>query len=83
MLTIPLSEDVEARLRAQAAAAGQDPGTYAAGLIERLTRTPRTLRDISGPLTDEFATLGMTDDELGDMLEQVKHEMRRTRRAGS
>jgi hypothetical protein len=32
----------------------------------------RTLREISGPAYDEFLASGMTDDELGDLLERAK-----------
>jgi hypothetical protein len=82
MVSIPISGEVEARLRARAAAAGQDVVTYAAKVLERLSQPPRTLGEISGPLAEEFRASGMTDDGLGDLLEEVKHEMRRQRRDG-
>ena len=81
MLSIPLSGEVEARLRARAAALGQDVVTYAAKVLERLSQPPVTLREISGPLADEFRSSGMSDEQLGDELEKAKHEMRRERRA--
>lgn len=34
------------------------------------------LEEISGPIYQEFLRSGMTDEELGDMLEEAKHAMR-------
>lgn len=80
MASIPLTGEVEARLRARAAAVGQDVVTYTSKLLERLSLPPVTLKEISGPLSEEFRKSGMTDDQLGDMLEQEKHAMRRDQR---
>ncbi len=80
MVSIPLTGEVEARLRARAAAVGQDVVTYTSKLLERLSLPPVTLKEISGPLSEEFRKSGMTDEELGDMLEEAKHEARREQR---
>lgn len=78
MISIPVSGEVEARLRARAAALGQDVVTYATKALERLSQPPVPISEISGPLSEEFKKSGMTDDELGDLLEEAKHEMRRS-----
>lgn len=75
-ITITIPAEKEARVRDKAAAAGQDPLTFVAQAALRAIDAP-TLAEISGPLQAEFAATGMTDDELGDFLEDVKHKMRR------
>jgi len=79
-LSVPVSPKAEARLRERAAAAGIDIETFAARELERLAARPRSLAEISGPLYQEFLASGMTDDQLGDLLEQAKHETRAQRR---
>lgn len=79
-LAITPSPAAEDRLRAKAAAAGVDVSTYAADELERSLALPRSLREISGPAYDEFLKSGMTDDELGDLLEGAKHAIRAERR---
>jgi hypothetical protein len=80
-LTIPISPEAEERLKAKAAAAGMDVVTYAARELERSFSAPRSIGEISGPAYEEFLHSGMTDDELGDLLEQAKHAMRAERRS--
>lgn len=80
-LKVPISSRAEAMLREKAAAVGQDVVDYAAGVLERVAEPPASLREISGPLLDEFKTSGMTDDELGDLLEDAKHRTRRNQGA--
>ena len=78
-LTISLSPPVEAKLRKRAADEGKDATTYASQLIEQAVGRS-TLDEILAPVRAEFAASGMTEDELGDLLEDAKHEMRRDRR---
>jgi len=54
--------------------------TYAAALIEQTTRSPLSLKEISGPVADDFSKSGMTEDELSDLLEVAKHKMRAEKR---
>ena len=82
-LEVSISPDTEAKLREKAAAVGEDVAAYAAGILERIAEAPLSLREISGPLFDEFKASGMTDDELSDLLEEAKHRMRRQQRTGS
>jgi hypothetical protein len=56
-----------------------DVETYAAALIEQSAKPPLTLAEISGPIAEDFARSGMTEDELGDLLEEAKHLMRAER----
>jgi hypothetical protein len=80
LLSIPISTEAEVQLRARASAAGVDLATYVGSLVEETARPPLTLEEISGPIADDFAATGMTEDELGDLLEEAKHEMRAERR---
>jgi hypothetical protein len=79
-LTVTLSPEKERRLRERAAAAGQDLTAYVSGWIERFADAPIPLEQLSGPVYQEFLQSGMTDDQLGDLLEKTKHEMRAERR---
>jgi len=67
-------------LKAKAAAAGVDVETYAARQLELMASRPKSLKEISGPIAEEFARSGMTEDELSDFLEAEKHAMRAERR---
>jgi hypothetical protein len=82
VLSVPISKDVELKLAEKAAAAGVDVSTYVAALLEQSMKMPLSLREISGPIAEDFTKSGMTDDELGDFLEEAKHQMRAERRAG-
>jgi hypothetical protein len=80
VLSVTISTEAEAKLRAKAAAAGVDLATYAARQLERLAAPPPSLREISGPIGEAFARSGMSEDELSDFLEAEKHAMRAERR---
>jgi hypothetical protein len=80
-LSIELSSETEARLKARANQAGVAVATYVGTLVEQIAKPPLSLEEISGPVATDFAKSGMTEDELGDLLEEVKHEMRAEKRA--
>ena len=74
-LQISLTPEAETRLCERAAAAGKQPAELARSIVERDVRRP-TLEEISGPIYQRFLESGMSDEELGDMLEDAKHKMR-------
>jgi hypothetical protein len=80
VLHVPISAEAEARLHAKAAAAGLDAETFAARALEQVLTRP-TLEEILGPLREEFDASGMSEEELVELLETAKHEMRAERRA--
>ena len=80
VLSLSISNQTEAALRAKACAAGVDVPTYVLGLIEQSTRAPLSIQEISGPVADDFAKTAMTEEELGDVLEDAKHQMRTEKR---
>lgn len=79
-LYISISSEAEAKLRERATADGQPVEAIAARLIEEAVRKP-SLYEALAPLRAEFEASGMSDDQLGDVLERAKHEMRAQRRA--
>lgn len=81
MLQIPISPETEAFLARRAAACGQDLSSYVARLVNHFAEPPTPLEELSGPIYQRFLESGMTDDELGELLEQAKHEMRAQRRS--
>jgi hypothetical protein len=80
VLTLSISPEAEAQLKAKAAAAGVDVETYAAQYIELMASPARSLEEISGPIGEDFAKSGMTEEELSEFLEEEKHAMRAERR---
>ena len=79
-LAIPLTPETEAKLKARAMASGQDLPAYVARLVSHFVEPPTPLEELSGPIYQRFLESGMSDDELGDLLERAKHEMRAERR---
>ena len=82
VLTLSISGEAEAKLRAKAAAAGVDVGTYATRHLEHLASPPKSVAEVSGPIAAAVAGSGMTEDELSALLEEEKHAARAARRAG-
>ena len=79
VISIPITSETEARLRAKAAAAGMDLETFAAQSLQRIAERP-SLDEMLQPLRDEFESSGMDGDQLTEFLESVKHENRAERR---
>jgi hypothetical protein len=79
-LSISIPDEAEARLRKRAAAAGQDVGTFVSNLVAHFAGPPTPIEELSGPTYQQFLDSGMSDDELGDLIERTKHEMRAERR---
>jgi hypothetical protein len=80
VLNIPISPETEAALRNRAETAGVDLQTFVTRTLERFASRP-TLEESLAPLRAEFEASGMTEDQLVEMLETAKHEMREDRRA--
>ena len=80
VLSLSISEIVEARLKIRAAAAGVDLETYAARQLEMIASPMPSLEELSGPVAEQFLESGMSEDELSDLLENEKHAARVERR---
>jgi len=80
VLSIPITPETEAKLRAKAAVAGMDVQTFAARTLERIAARP-PLDDLLAPLRAEVTASGMTDEQLTELLETAKHDARAQRRS--
>jgi hypothetical protein len=80
-LTLHISQQAREKLAQRAAAGGSDLAGYVSTLLEQTAKRPLSLEEISGPIYQRFLESGMTDDELGDLLEEEKHAARAERRA--
>jgi len=80
-LTLHISEQAREKLAQRAAAGGADLAEYVSTIVEENAQKPLSLEEISGPVYQKFLESGMTDDELGDLLEKEKHAARAERRA--
>ena len=81
-LSISIPKDAEERLRSRAAACGQDVSSYVTKLVTHFAEPPTPLEQLSGPIYERFLETGMSDDDLGELLEKSKHEMRAERHSG-
>jgi len=79
VLRLSISTEAESKLKAKAAAAGEDVESYASRQLEAIAERP-TLEELSGPIARAVEESGMTEDELAEFLEQEKHGMRAERR---
>jgi hypothetical protein len=73
-LSVPITPETEARLKAKAAA-GLDVETFAARTLERVAARP-PLDEVLAPLRAEFEASGMSEEHLAELLEQAKHDGR-------
>jgi hypothetical protein len=75
-ITIRLSDDEQRRLAERAARNGRDVADYVHLLIERDIQEPAAAVDQAlAPFRREVEESGMTDDELGDFIEEVREEV--------
>lgn len=65
-LIIPISPDIEIKLRERAASAGKAPEVYAADVLARDVTRP-SLEEVLAPIQSDFSRSGMTEDELMDL----------------
>lgn len=78
-ITITLPAATEERLRAAAEATGKDVGTFVVEAVEaRLSLGRVSLRDILGPVHDDFRRSGMSDADLDALLGEALAEARKS-----
>jgi len=78
-LAVPISPEAERRLEDKAKAAGVDLPTFVSRLLEAEAQRP-TLIELSGQVFENFKRMNMSDEELGQRLEDEKHAARAARR---
>ena len=79
-IKIEISDEAAARLCEEASRNGVAPDNYAASLLEEALLRPRLAQSLA-EVHRRFKASGMSDDELGDFLEDEKHAARSERRA--
>lgn len=79
-LQIDLRPDLEAKLRARAAAEGKDLSAFAQEVLEKTAYGDDTLAEILGPIRRDIQQSGMSDAELDSLIEQAIEGSRRDRK---
>jgi hypothetical protein len=79
-LTVDLADADAQQLAEKARAAGIDVQTYVARLVHSAAVGP-PLDEVLRPVRAAFHASGMSEEALGELLEEAKHEMRRQRLA--
>lgn len=74
-VTIALSPDVEAKLRARAAAAGKDVTVFVREAVEEKLAAAPNFRDIFAPLHEAFAQGHLPDAELDKLFGELRDEV--------
>jgi hypothetical protein len=77
-VSVHLPIEDERRLALKAETAGVDLQTYVERIVHGAAARP-PIEELLRPVRDAFHATGMTDDELGELLENAKHEMRAER----
>jgi hypothetical protein len=81
-ITITFPPATEDRLRAQAEVTGKDVGTLVLEAVEaRLSLSELSLRDVLGPVHDDFHKSAMTEAELDTLLQDALSETRAERKS--
>lgn len=70
-LSVPITPEIEAKLRERAACAGKAPEELAQAV------THPALDELLSPLRREVEATYLREDDLSDVLERAKHDMRR------
>ena len=73
-ITLRLSSEEERRLLERATESGQDVASYVYRLVQKDITRPSTLSEILAPVREDFRRSGMTEDELGSLIEEVRDE---------
>ena len=74
-LSIPLSPDMEAKLKERAAAAGKDVVSFVRDAVEEKLAAPRSFAEILAPVHAAFRATGYTEEQMTDTFEQLRDEV--------
>jgi hypothetical protein len=77
-LMVPVSPQLEAKVRERAAAQGKEPGIYAAELLEQAVGRS-ALDELLAPLREQFAASGTSDKELVQQITDARTAYRNQR----
>ena len=74
-LSIPISPDLEARLRERAAASGKDLVSFVRDAVEEKLAAPQTFAEILAPVHAAFEATGLSDDEISRRFEEIRDDL--------
>jgi hypothetical protein len=77
--TITLPVELESLLAKKAAARGVNVEEFAVDVLNRAARRP-TISEVFADVRADFVASGMTEEELGQLIEQALSEVRAERR---
>ena len=80
MLQIPLPPDTEEALRERAKASGEDVSSYAARLLQEALGAP-SVDELLAPFRKRVEESGMTDEQLNQLGEELRREVRQEQQA--
>ena len=78
--TITLPVELESLLAKKAAARGINVEEFAVDVLNRVARRP-TVSEVFADVRVDFVASGLTEEELGQLIEQALSEVRAERRA--
>ena len=76
-----IPDELVAHLEKQAEAVGSVPEQIAVAAIRRQIQADEQLDQVLAPVREAYEASGMTEEELSDVLEKAKHDMRAERRS--
>ncbi len=82
-LQVEIPEPLAAKVAAAAKSQGKSPEALVLEAVETKLNPLARLDELMTPVRARIAELGETEDDVMDFLEEVKHDMRRERRAAS
>jgi len=80
-ITIELTQEQEALVKQEAARRGEEPMDFVRGLLLRNLQPAPTLTELLAPFRQQVEQSGITDAELGDLIEEARQEVFLERRA--
>jgi hypothetical protein len=79
-ITLPIDTELASLLTKKAATQGVNVEQFAVDVLRRAAQRP-SVREVFADVGAEFEASGMTEDELGDLIEEALVEVRAERRA--
>jgi len=74
-LSIPLSPDMEAKLKERAATAGKDVVSFVRDAVEEKLAAPRSFAEILAPVHAAFRATGHTEEQMTHVFEELRDEI--------
>ena len=74
-LSIPISPELEERLKARAAESGKDLVSFVQDAVEEKLAAPTTFAEILAPVHAAFRDSGQSDEEIGMKFERIREEL--------